>query len=495
MKAEYYKKIIYELINLVDEGVYIVDKDGRGKFYNHTMADLEKVNVEDVLGKKFHEAFPDFNLEDSTMFKALKKKESTVRQQQTYKNLYGKEITTINSTIPVIVDGETVAAIEVAKDITNIRRMSDKLMELREGAVHRAGQGLGGAGQASGGSEGAGNAGGGDGSGEGAAVLRSGGIRRYSFDDIWGESPQFKDVVERAKRAAANDASVFIYGETGTGKELFAQSIHYGGSRKDKPFLAQNCAAIPEPLLEGMLFGTAKGGFTGAVDRAGLFEQANGGTLLLDEISAMPYNLQSKLLRVLQENYIRRVGGTKDIPVDVRIIATVNESPEDLMVQGKLRKDLYYRLNVVNISIPPLRERPGDVVVLAERFLEKHNRRFGKEIWMISDGAAKKLGAYEYPGNVRELENIIEQAVSMADREHVLTEKLLSMPGLSKKGRGPASRYTAQEPLNEYLEAIESQIIKEVMINAGGNITRAAEVLQIKRQTLQHKLKKYKIIG
>ena len=464
MRAEYYKKIIYELINLIDEGVYIVDQEGKGIFYNHTMAELEKVNVEDVLGKTFHEAFPDFNLDESTLFKALKKKISTVRQQQTYKNLYGKEITTINSTIPVIVGGETVAAIELAKDITDIRQMSDKLME------------LGGGGQLE-------------------REERQASIRRYSFEDIWGQNPGFVEVVDRAKRAASVDASVLIYGETGTGKELFAQSIHYGGDRRNKPFLAQNCAAIPEPLLEGMLFGTAKGGFTGAEDRAGLFEQANGGTLLLDEISAMPYDLQSKLLRVLQENYIRRIGGTKDIPVDVRIIATVNESPEDLMAHGKLRKDLYYRLNIVNISIPPLRERPGDVTVLAERFLEKHNKRFNKELWMISDAAAKRLRSYEYPGNVRELENIIEQAVAMADREHVLSEKLLNMPGTAKKSRQSAPKYDAQIPLDQYLEAIERQVIKEAMINANGNISKAAETLQIKRQTLQHKLKKYHIMG
>ena len=170
-----------------------------------------------------------------------------------------------------------------------------------------------------------------------------------------GENPLFTAAVEKARKAASNNASVFIYGETGTGKELFAQSIHYASSRKDKPFIGQNCAALPQALLEGILFGTSKGGFTGAVDRAGLFEQAKGGTLLLDEISAMPYELQSKLLRVLQEDYIRRVGGTQDIPVDTRIIATVNEDPLKLIGEGKLRKDLYYRLNVVNLSIPPLR--------------------------------------------------------------------------------------------------------------------------------------------
>ena len=300
-------------------------------------------------------------------------------------------------------------------------------------------------------------------------------------------------MVQRAKKAADNDASVFIYGETGTGKELFAQSIHYGGKRKEKPFLAQNCAAIPESLLEGILFGTSKGSFTGAVDREGLFEQANGGTLLLDEISAMPYDLQSKLLRVLQEDYIRRVGGTKDIPVNVRIIATVNEPPAELIAQGKLRKDLFYRINVVNLSIPPLRERKDDIPLLAEKFLEKHNKRFEKEIWMVSDGAVEKLKAYDYPGNVRELENIIEQAVSMADKEHVLTEKNLALSSINRKSRQQDKTHEINLPLDKYLEEIELRIIEDALLECSGNISRAAEKLQIKRQTLQHKLKKYKI--
>lgn len=472
MKAEYYKKIIDALIELVDEGVYIVDKDGIGTHYNEAMASMEKVNKEDVLGKKFHEAFPDFSMSESTMFKALKRKAPTLKQQQTYKNFYGKEITTINSTVPIVVNGETVAAVEVAKDITSIRQMSDTLLELQEGALGHALEDK-----------------------EKGPALTSGGIRRYTFDDIYGQNPQFAQVVERAKRAAGNDASVFIYGETGTGKELFAQSIHYHGNRRNMPFIAQNCAAIPETLLEGILFGTTKGSFTGAVDRAGLFEQANGGTLLLDEISAMPYDLQSKLLRVLQESYIRRVGGTRDIPVNVRIIATVNEPAEELIEQGKLRPDLYYRLNIINISIPSLKERRDDIPLLAERFLEKHNKRFGKELWMVSDGAVKRLQHYDYPGNVRELENIIEQAVSMADKEHVLTEKVLNMPSAARKIKQPEIDYTSQQPLDEYLAAVEARIIKDAFIRANGNISKAAEMLQIKRQTLQHKLKKYHIAG
>ena len=207
----------------------------------------------------------------------------------------------------------------------------------------------------------------------------------------------------------------------------------------------------------------------------------------------MPYDLQSKLLRVLQENYVRRVGGNKDIPVKVRIIATVNEPPEDLIQQGMLRKDLYYRLNVINISIPALRERTDDIPVLAERFLEKHNKRFQKELWMVSDEAIKKLQKYDYPGNVRELENIIEQTVSMADKEHVLTEKLLSMPETGKRVKRPEFDYNADRPLDEYLGAIEERIIKEALVAWDGNITKAANALQIKRQTLQHKLKKYHV--
>lgn len=459
-----YKRIIEELIKLIDTGVYVVDKDGMGLFYNEAMADMEQINVEDVVGKAFHKAFPGVRLDESTMYQALKKNVATRNKQQSYTNLYGKSITTINSTVPVIENGKTIAAVEVAKDITNIQSMSDTILELREKKI-----------------------------GDHQAKPK---IRHYSFEDLAGSSPAFTAVVERARRAADNNAAVFIYGETGTGKELFSQSIHYGGRRKHKPFLAQNCAALPASLLEGILFGTAKGGFTGAVDRAGLFEQANGGTLLLDEISAMPYELQSKLLRVLQEDYIRRVGGTKDIPIDVRIIATVNETPEKLMEEGLLRKDLYYRLNVVNLAIPPLRSRLDDIPALAARFLEKHNERFDRTVWMLSDDAVRRLKEYDYPGNVRELENIIMQSVAMANpTEHVLTEKMLQMPMQIRAIGADVEKWDRKGPLDEYLANLEEEIIREVMITEGGNISRTAAVLKIKRQTLQHKLKKYGIKG
>ena len=401
MKDKEYLAILQKGSEILGEAIHVVDAEGKTIIYNEAMAKLEKISVEDALGKSFREVFSYIPAHESTLLKALTEGVETKSQQQTYFNIYGKEITTINTTVPIEMDGKVVAAMEVAKDITDIKNLSDTVLELQEEALI------------------------GVENGETAENTKRANLKmkQYSFKDLVGENPQFVQVIEKAGKAAKTDASVFIYGETGTGKELFAQSIHYAGARKNKPFLAQNCAALPESLLEGILFGTAKGGFTGALDRAGLFEQANGGTLLLDEISAMPYELQGKLLRVLQEDYIRRVGGSKDIPVDVRIIATVNEPADKLMAEGALRKDLYYRLNIVNLTLPTLRERKDDIPVLANSFLEKFNARYGKEVWMIADDAMEKLMRHDYPGNVRELENIIMSAVSMADKEHVLTEK------------------------------------------------------------------------
>lgn len=474
MEDNSYKIILKTLLDLLEEGVYIVDEQGVGIYYNQSMADIEQIHVDDVVGKEYQKAFPGVKPSESTMFRALKRGDSIRNQQQTYLNLYGKEVTTINSTVPVWSDGKVIAAIEVATDITAIKDMVGTIQDLRGDSLldkdsHN----------------------GGSPSGKSSSPSPSREIRKYSFDDLIGETPVFTSVVERAKKAAGNNASVFIYGETGTGKELFAQSIHYASNRRNKPFLAQNCAALPEALLEGILFGTAKGGFTGAVDRAGLFEQASGGTLLLDEISAMPYDLQGKLLRVLQEEYIRRLGGTKDIPVDTRIIATVNEDPQELIKSGKLRKDLYYRLNVVNISIPPLRERKPDISLLVTRFLEKNNQRFGKELWMISDSSLKTLEHYDYPGNVRELENIIIQAVSMSGGEHVLSEKNLQMPIRAEVSNRDIDGWNMQDSLPAYLEKLEKELVRETLLREGWNVTRAADALGIKRQTLQHKMKRF----
>lgn len=277
---------------------------------------------------------------------------------------------------------------------------------------------------------------------------------------------------------------------------MIAQSIHFDGERKEHTFLAQNCAALPEALLEGILFGTSRGGFTGAIDREGLFEQANGGTLLLDEINSMPYELQAKLLRVLQEGYVRRVGGKKDIPVDVRIIATTNEEPKKLVEEGNLRRDLFYRLNIIPITVPPLRERKDDILLLAEKFVEKYNRKYKREVWMISEEAKEKLLNYSYPGNVRELENIIMAALAMIENEHILTAEHIMMEQEISQAYGgmeDVEHRVREMGLDKYLDSLEKKIILDVLHKNYFNVSRTAKELGIKRQTLQHKIKKYEI--
>ena len=467
MDSGIYKVIIQELLKLMDEGVYIVNKDGVGLFYNEAMAAIEQIQVNDVLGKEYHKAFPGVSPGESTMFRALKKGLKTDTHQQQYVNLYGREVTTINTTVPIKVHGEVVGALEVARDITPLKDMTDTILKLREESPSEEG--------------------------ERKKTKGNLGIRQYTFSDIIGENREFKDVVLRARQAATTDATVFIYGETGTGKELFAQSIHWASERKQGPFLAQNCAALPETLLEGILFGTTKGGFTGAVDRAGLFEQASGGTLLLDEVSAMPFELQGKLLRVLQEEYIRRIGGTKDIPVDTRIIATGNEDPRKLVAEGRLRKDLYYRLNVVNLVIPPLKSRLDDIPVLVDYFIKKGNEKYGKNIQAVNSQGMKKLELYDYPGNVRELENLITGGISMAGDEVIITDKMLQIPTRAEIVGPDIEKWDRKAPLSDYIAILEKEIIRECLLDNSGNISKAAEDLGIKRQTLQHKMKKYNL--
>ncbi len=406
MKGKEYEEILFALSQIVKDGVHIVNAQGKSILYNEAMAVLEKTPREDVVGKSFRKVFAHIPIEESTLSRALYKNITTMNKRQTYLNNYGKEVTTINTTIPVLDQaGKVIAAIEMSKDITDIENLSNEILDMHKEKTE-------------------------------LKVIKELKIKRYNFSDLICKNEGFKEIIETAKMAAKSSSSVFIYGETGTGKEILAQSIHFESDRKDKMFFAQNCAAIPETLLESMLFGTVKGGFTGALDRQGLFEQASGGTLLLDEINAMPFELQGKLLRVLQEDCIRRIGGSKDIPIDVRIIATVNEEPGELIETGRLRKDLYYRLNIINLNIPPLRDRKEDIPVLVNEFIRKHNEKLGKEVWMMSDSALNLLMTHDFPGNVRELENIIISAVSLVGKEHVLTEAQIKINNINVRGNG-----------------------------------------------------------
>ena len=309
-----------------------------------------------------------------------------------------------------------------------------------------------------------------------------------------GNSVEIKKAIDIARKSSKTKSSVIIYGETGTGKELIAQSIHYGGVRADKPFIAQNCAALPETLLEGILFGTMKGGFTGAIDRPGLFEQVNGGTLLLDEINSMDLSLQAKLLRTLQEGYIRRIGGLKDIPIDVRIIATTNEKPLEAVERGKLRKDLYYRLNIISIEVPALRDRIDDIKLLCDFFVKKYNKEMDKDIWMISEEVIALFRKYNWVGNIRELENMIEGAMNyISDDEHIL-RKIHFPREIEIKNNEKIDLYNEVNMdggLPEIVSDIEKIIISRKLKESNYNISKAARNMKISRQTLQYKMKKY----
>jgi len=300
------------------------------------------------------------------------------------------------------------------------------------------------------------------------------------------QSPLMLEVLDMAREVAKSSAPILITGESGTGKELLARYIHEHSPRSRGPFVAINCAALPEGLLESELFGHERGSFTGAVSqKKGKFELAHGGTILLDEISEMPLALQAKLLRVLQEGEIDRVGGLKPIPVDVRPIATSNQDLSERIRQGKFREDLYFRLNVVHLKLPPLREREEDIPLLAEYFLEKYARLNGKPVKEFSPEALEKLSRYSWPGNVRQLENVIHRAVLLARSERITAEDLILEEeiGVGRMGAGLS------------LREMEKRLIIETLRRVGGNRTRAAKLLGVSVRTIRNKLKEYGIDG
>ncbi len=309
-------------------------------------------------------------------------------------------------------------------------------------------------------------------------------------NQIIGESPQIKEVMDLVNRVAKSNATVLILGESGTGKELVANAIHYNSDRKNKPFVKVNCGALPENLLESELFGHEKGAFTGAISRKiGRFERAHGGSIFLDEIGEMSFSTQVKLLRVLQEKQIERVGSTEVIDVDVRIIAATNKDLKRLVEEGRFREDLYYRLNVIPIKIPPLRERKQDIPLLVKYFLQKYSLETGRRGMTISDSALNKLKAYSWPGNIRELQNVIERAVILSPGREITEDQL--PPEIVKRDR--------QIELDEFklpkngvnLNDLEKSLIKQALDMTNGNQTEAARLLGITRHTLIYRMEKY----
>ncbi len=448
------------VLDHVSDGIQIIDQDGKLVYCNKRSAILDDINIDQSIGKHIVDIYTSLTPETSTLMRVLSTKTPIFNMEQTYMTYKGNKVTTLNSTLPITFGGELIGALEISRNITDVKALSEKVVDLQNKVF--------------------------------SGVTRDYKEKAvYGFEDIISGSSEMDRVKAIALRIAPTDAPVLVYGETGTGKELLVQAIHNNSTRLDNSFIAQNCAALPSTLLEGILFGTMKGGFTGSVDRKGLFELADGGTLFLDEINSMPLELQAKLLRVLQEGAVRRIGDTKMRKVDVRIIAATNIEPEEAVNRGDLRRDLLYRLNTLSFELPKLTERHGDIQLLTEYFITKYNKRLYRNVIGVSPEVLSIFNHYSWPGNVRELEHIIEGAMHMADGQWI-TEEFL--PNTMKRHQKQTELTIVEdESLAVAVEKTERSMIEHAMLQTENNISKAAKLLDVPRQTLQYKLKKYHI--
>ncbi len=318
--------------------------------------------------------------------------------------------------------------------------------------------------------------------------------QKYDFTNIIGKTDKIKDLFTLVRDVASTQTTVLIRGESGTGKELIANAIHYNSQRMKKPFVKINCGVLAESLLESELFGHMRGAFTGAIkDKVGRFELAHSGSLFLDEIGDISLNMQLKLLRVLQEGEFERVGGTETIKVDVRIIAATNKNLEEAMENGSFRHDLYYRLNVIPIEVPPLRDRADDIQYLVHHFIEKFNKIYGKKIRDIEPKAMLMLKNYDYPGNIRELENLIERLIVLNKNDNSGLITSSDLPAILPEGAQLAGDYSAENGLVRAVEDFEKKLIVKALQENNNNKVQTAKELQVNRSTFMSKLKKYNI--
>lgn len=462
--------MLISVLNRIGEAVALFDGKERLYLLNDAVVKMESMCTQDALGENVADIYHMLDGSELTVPQALREKRAITDKRLYYATRFGKNIDVVSSTYPITQNGQVLGAFTVMKDWSQIETLQKQIMDLQEKLLNRTPGGR--------------------------PKTKSELTARYRFSDIIYISSAMRDVIEQCEQVAKNDSSVMIYGETGTGKEMFAQGIHNASRRADGPFLAINCAAIPENLLEGLLFGTERGAYTGAEQRAGLFEQADGGTLLLDEINSMNINLQSKLLRVLQEGTFRRVGGSTELHVDVRLLSNTNVPPYQAIQEGNLRQDLFYRLGVVNINIPPLRARREDIGVLAKRFIIQCNQKLEKNVKNISRTTLERFQAYRWPGNVRELQHAIEHAMNILPDElstitpkyipeHILSGETASVPEPIPEHR-TASLHTS-------IRDAAYQTVCRALRESGGNISQAARMLNMSRQNLQYRIRRYQI--
>lgn len=453
------------LLDKIDEGVIIVDSENRIVYCNKVQLEFDGLKLESIIGRHASEVYH-FDPEISTLGKCLKEKRSIGPYVQYYCS-NGQHVRVTGNNFLIKQEEEISGAVAVYRNLQMSQVIDDKIVDLK-GRLEFDQTDL-----------------------QDILISNLSCKKQYfSFDDIIGESACIRDSVCWAKSAAKSDSSVFIYGETGTGKEMFAQSIHSNSNRSKNPLVSINCAAIPDTLLEGIIFGTIKGAFTGAIDRKGVFEEADGGTLLLDEINSMPLSLQCKLLRALEERKIRRLGGKSEIPIDVRLISTCNIEPQEAIRQNLLRSDLYFRLAVINLEVPPLRERKEDIKLLAQFFVKAFNAKMNKHICEISSDIFTLLESYNWVGNVRQLKNWIEAAMNMIPEDEPIFSRKYT-PRSFKSFLTTVSNEEIKKG-NVFMEIKDQEYARviDALKRYNGNITRAANELGMSRQVLYYRMNK-----
>ena len=454
-------------------GVQFYDTRGDLTYLNKTCQKIEELEVDAVIGKNILEIY-EVDREYSTVVSTLESRTKIINRCDIFQTKEGKHLFELNTGVPVFDNRHFMGVIDLIYNAESFSVMNVKEEIIR---THMRKQ-------------------------RKPSRIKHQIEERYStFDDIIGESPAILAAVQLAKKVAVNDVSVLLYGETGVGKEIFAQSIHSGSPRRNKEFMAINCAALPSTIIEGLLFGTTKGAFTGSVEARGLFEVADGGSIFLDEINSMDIQLQSKLLRVIQEKTFRKLGSTKTLVCNIRFITAMNEAPEVAIQNAHLRSDLYYRLATISIEIPPLRQRKQDITQLAIEHLTYLSKKYFRDIGEITPEAMERLIQYPWPGNVRELFQALEYACNMTDGFSIQEGDLpirmrdQSVPELLPLIAQPIKPHLSLSTevvgtLDEQLRFFEQKILERALSEHGCNITKSAESLGIKRQNLQYRIKK-----
>jgi arginine utilization regulatory protein len=445
----------------INSSIILIDPNGNVLDYNKVAEDLEGFNKNQVIGKSLR-AFSNTADSASGVKKVLETQKPIRDMIEHFQTTSGKDIMVVSNFIPVFNDSDFIGATIISMDYTTVQNLLNKTYNLH--------------------------------------VQSNGSLwdngTTYNFDNIIGKSEKMKQSLTESQSAAMIDTPILIVGETGTGKEMFIQSIHNASKRSAHPFVPINCAAIPENLLESLLFGTTKGSFTGAEDKAGLIEQAGKGMLYLDELNSMPLSLQAKLLRVIQEKKVKRLGGKNFKSVECRLIASVNESPDYCIKNNKLRQDLFYRLAGVIIEIPSLRDRNGDLNLLISSFINEFNNQYQKNVKSISKDLLSTFRNYGWPGNVRELRFVIEGTMCMLSHTEEIT--LNHLPSYIQRKFSSIENISqikdlSSQTLNERLKELEERTVLTALKDNNGNVTKSADQLGISRENLYYRINKFKL--